>query len=93
MSVFKGAGVALITPFYEDKTVNYEALGRLIEFQIEEGTDALIVCGTTGEPATMTEEEKLSVIRFAVEKANGRIPVIAGTGGNCTENVVNFSKK
>lgn len=93
MSIFKGAGVALITPFNEDKTVNYDMLGKLIDMQIEGSTDALIVCGTTGEPATMTEEEKLSVIEFAVKRTAGRIPVIAGTGGNNTQTVVDFSKK
>lgn len=93
MSLFRGAGVALVTPFTEEKDVNYEELGRLIEYQIEGGSDAIIVCGTTGEPVTMTEEERLSVISYAVEKTAGRVPVIAGSGGNCTENVVSFSKK
>ena len=93
MALFKGAGVALITPFNEDLTVNYDMLGTLIERQIEGKTDAIIVCGTTGEPATMTEDEKLSVIKYTVEKAAGRIPVVAGTGGNSTQVVVDFSKK
>jgi 4-hydroxy-tetrahydrodipicolinate synthase len=93
MSLFRGAGVALVTPFTEEKDVNYEELGRLIEYQIEGGSDAIIVCGTTGEPVTMTEEERLSVISYTVEKVAGRVPVIAGSGGNCTENVVSFSKK
>lgn len=93
MALFKGAGVALITPFNEDLTVNYDMLGTLIERQIEGKTDAIIVCGTTGEPATMTEEEKLSVIKYTVEKVAGRIPVVAGTGGNSTQVVVDFSKK
>lgn len=93
MSLFRGAGVALVTPFTEDKDVNYEELGRLIEYQIKGGSDAIIVCGTTGEPVTMTEEERLSVISYTVEKTAGRVPVIAGSGGNCTENVVSFSKK
>ncbi|MDD7334863.1 MAG: 4-hydroxy-tetrahydrodipicolinate synthase [Lachnospiraceae bacterium] len=93
MTLFSGAGVALITPFHQDKSVNYEMLGRLIDRQIESGTDALIVCGTTGEPATMSEEERLSVIRYAVERTGGRIPVIAGTGGNSTERAAEFSKK
>ena len=93
MALFKGAGVALITPFNEDLTVNYDMLGTLIERQIEEKTDAVIVCGTTGEPATMTEDEKLSVIKYTVEKVAGRIPVVAGTGGNSTQVVVDFSKK
>ena len=93
MALFKGAGVALITPLNEDLTVNYDMLGTLIERQIEGKTDAIIVCGTTGEPATMTEEEKLSVIKYTVEKVAGRIPVVAGTGGNSTQVVVDFSKK
>ena len=92
MTLFSGAGVALITPFHQDKSVNYEMLGRLIDRQIESGTDALIVCGTTGEPATMSEEERLSVIRYAVERTGGRIPVIAGTGGNSTGHAAEFSK-
>lgn len=93
MSLFQGAGVALVTPFTEEKSVNYEELGRLIEYQIAGGIDAIIICGTTGEPVTMTEEERLSVISFTIEKVGKRVPVIAGTGGNCTENVVAFSKK
>ena len=93
MSLFRGAGVALVTPFTEEKDVNYEELGKLIEYQIEGGIDAIIVCGTTGEPVTMSEEERLSVIQYAVEKVAKRVPVIAGTGGNCTENVAVFSKK
>ena len=93
MSLFKGAGVALVTPFHEDKSVNYEELGRLLEYQIEGEIDAIIVCGTTGEPVTMTEEERLSVIEYTVKKVAHRVPVIAGSGGNCTENTVSFSKK
>lgn len=93
MSIFRGSGVALVTPFTEDKDVNFEELGRMIEFQITGGTDAIIVCGTTGEPVTMTEDERLSVISYTIEKVAKRIPVIVGTGGNCTENVVAFSKK
>lgn len=93
MSVFQGAGVAIVTPFTEDKQINYDELGRLIEYQIAGGIDAIVVCGTTGEPVTMTEEERLSVISYSIEKVDGRVPVIAGSGGNCTENVVAFSKK
>ena len=93
MSLFQGAGVALVTPFHEDQSVNYDELTRLLEFQIAGGTDAIIVCGTTGEPVTMTEEERLAVITHAVKIVDGRIPVIAGSGGNCTENVIRFSKK
>lgn len=93
MSLFQGAGVALVTPFTEEKDINYEELERLIEFQINGGIDAIIVCGTTGEPVTMTEEERLSVISYTIEKVGKRVPVIAGTGGNCTEQVVTFSKR
>ena len=93
MTLFKGAGVALITPFNEDETVNYDMLGTLIDRQIEGHTDAIIVCGTTGEPATMSEEEKLSVIDYTVKRVNHRIPVIAGSGGNSTRLVIDFSKK
>ena len=93
MAIFKGAGVALVTPFHEDESVNFEALEALIEMQIEGGTDAIIVCGTTGEPSTMTEEERVSVIRFVIEKVNKRVPVIAGTGCNNTRNTVAMSKE
>ncbi len=93
MTLFRGAGVALITPFNDDETVNYDMLGTLIDRQVEGGTDAIIVCGTTGEPATMSEEEKLSVIDFTVKRVNHRIPVIAGSGGNSTRVVIDFSKK
>ena len=93
MPLFKGAGVALVTPFCQDKSVNYDELERVIEYPLAGGTDAIIVCGTTGEPATMTEEERLSVIDFVVKKVNKRVPVIAGSGGNCTNIAVDFSKK
>ena len=92
MAIFKGAGVALVTPFHEDESVNYEALEALVEMQIAGHTDAIIVCGTTGEPSTMTEEERVSVIKFVVEKVNKRVPVIAGTGGNNTREAVAMSK-
>lgn len=92
MAIFKGAGVALVTPFREDESVDYEALEALLEMQIAGHTDAIIVCGTTGEPSTMTEEERISVIRFVVEKVNKRVPVIAGTGGNNTKAAVEMSK-
>ena len=91
-TMFTGSGVALITPFTEDG-VDYEAFGKLIDWQIEQGTDALIVCGTTGEPATMTWEERVEAIDFAVKRTAGRVPVFAGTGGNCTRVVIDFSKK
>ncbi len=93
MPLFKGAGVALVTPFRQDKSVNYDELASLIEYQLAGDTDAIIVCGTTGEPATMTEEERLSVIEFVTKQVEGRVPVIAGSGGNCTQMAVEFSKK
>lgn len=93
MSLFTGAGVALITPMKEDGSVNYEKLAEIIEFQIENGTDSIIICGTTGEAATLSEKEHMDVIRFCVEKTAGRIPVIAGTGSNCTETAVALSKE
>lgn len=84
-TIFKGAGVAIVTPMNDDQTVNYDELGKLIEFQIENGTDAIITCGTTGESATLTAQEHHDVIEYTVKKVNKRIPVIAGTGSNNTE--------
>ena len=89
--LFSGSGVALVTPF-TDEGVNFEVLSELIDFQLDNETDAIIVCGTTGEPSTMTDEEKRSVISFTVNRVDGRIPVIAGTGGNNTKSVIEFSK-
>jgi len=83
MSIFTGAGTALVTPF-NDTGINFAAFETLIEYQIENDIDALVVCGTTGEPSTMTKEEKLSAIEFVVKQASGRVPVIAGTGSNNT---------
>lgn len=93
MAIFKGAGVAIITPFHEDGTVNYEKLGELLEFQIANGTDAVIICGTTGEASTLTHEEHLECIRYTIDKVNKRIPVIAGTGSNCTETAIYLSQE
>lgn len=93
MAIFKGAGVAIVTPFTEDNHVNFQKLGELIDFQIENGTDAIIICGTTGESSTLTHEEHLECIRFAVEKTAKRVPVIAGTGSNSTETAVYLSKE
>lgn len=91
MAIFKGAGVAIVTPMYEDGAVNYDEFARLIDFQIENGTDAIIVCGTTGESSTLTHEEHLNVIRYCVEKVAGRVPVVAGSGSNCTETAIYLS--
>lgn len=91
MAVFTGAGVAIVTPFKDNGEVNYEKFAEMVEYQIENGTDAIIVCGTTGESSTLTHEEHLDVIRYCVEKVNGRIPVIAGTGSNCTETAIYLS--
>jgi len=88
--VFKGAGVAIITPF-NDKGVNYDKLGELIDFQIENGISAIIVCGTTGEASTMPDEEHISTVRFAVQMTAGRVPVIAGAGSNDTLHAVKLS--
>lgn len=93
MAIFTGAGVAIITPFKPDGEVNYEKFAEHIEFQIKNGTDAIIVCGTTGEASTLTHEEHLEVIRFCVKQTAGRVPVIAGTGSNCTDTAVYLSKE
>lgn len=91
-TLFKGSGVALVTPFNENG-INYEALSNLIEFQIQNGTDAIIIAGTTGEPATMTKEEKTELIRFAIEKINKRVPAIVGTGSFNTQSAIENSKE
>lgn len=90
-AIFTGAGIAIATPF-KNNQVDYEAYGKLIEFQIENGTDAIVSCGTTGEASTLTDDEHRECIRFAVEKAAGRVPVIAGTGSNDTEYSIELSK-
>lgn len=91
MAIFKGAGVAIVTPMKADGAVDFEQFGKLIDFQIENGTDAIIVCGTTGEASTLTHEEHLETIKYCVEKVAGRVPVVAGTGSNCTETAVYLS--
>ena len=93
MAVFTGAGVAIVAPFKANGEVNYEKFGELVEDQIAGGTDAVIVCGTTGESSTLTHEEHLEVIRYCIEKVAGRIPVVAGTGSNCTETAVYLSRE
>lgn len=91
MSIFTGAGVAIVTPMFEDGTVNYEEFAKLIEFQIANKTDAIIVCGTTGESSTLSHEEHLDVIKYCVETVAGRVPVVAGTGSNSTETAIYLS--
>lgn len=90
-SVFRGAATALITPFSDGK-LDYDSLERLIEYQISEGIDALLVCGTTGESATLTDKEKREIIRFSIDRVEGRVPLIAGTGSNNTASAVKLSK-
>lgn len=91
MSIFKGAGVAIVTPMKANGEINYEKFAELIEFQIANGTDAIIVCGTTGESSTLSHEEHLDAIKFCAEKVAHRIPVVAGTGSNSTETAVYLS--
>lgn len=93
MSFFKGAGVAIITPMHDDGSVNLEKLDEILEQQIAEGTDAIVICGTTGESATLTEEEHLATVKHCVQTVNGRIPVIAGTGSNSTATAVAMSRE
>ena len=91
MAIFKGAATALATPFYDNGEVNFDKLAELLDYQIDNGIDALVICGTTGEASTLSHEEHLAVIKFAIEKVNGRVPVIAGTGSNCTETAIYLS--
>ena len=93
MALFKGAGVALITPMHEDGSVNFDALKEIIEEQIDKGTDAIISVGTTGEAATLSVEEHVEVIAYTTKVVNHRIPLIAGTGSNCTESAVELSRQ
>lgn len=93
MAIFTGAGVAIVTPMKDNGEVNYEVFAESIEYQIANKTDAIIVCGTTGEASTLSHEEHLDVIRYCVEKVAGRIPVIAGTGSNCTETAIYLSQE
>ena len=93
MALFKGVGVAIVTPFKENYKVDYEKLGELIEFQISNKTDSIIICGTTGEASTLTHEEHLECVKYTVSKVNKRVPVIAGTGSNCTDTAIFLSKE
>ncbi len=92
MSIFTGAGVALVTPMHADGSVNFDKMKELIEFQIANDTDALIICGTTGEASTMSDEVQIECIRFAKEVAAGRVPVIAGAGSNCTAHCIELAQ-
>ena len=93
MAIFTGAGVALVTPFHEDGSVNYDKLDELIDYHCENGTDSIIICGTTGESSTLSEEEHMECIKFATERTKKRIPVIAGTGSNATYTTIDMSKE
>ncbi len=93
MSIFTGAGVALVTPFKEDLSVDYDQLEKFIDFQIDNGTDSIIICGTSGEASTMSHDEQIEVVSACVSHVNGRIPVIAGAGANCTDEALNLAKR
>ena len=93
MAIFKGTGVAIVTPMHEDGKVNYEKLEEILEDQIANSTDAIVICGTTGESSTLTHGEHLQTIKFTIDKVNKRVPVIAGTGSNCTETAIMMSKE
>ena len=93
MSIFRGAGVAIVTPMKEDGSINYESFGKLIEDQITNGTDAIIAVGTTGEAPTLDDDEHLEAIRYCIEKADGRVPVIAGTGSNNTAHAIMMTRE
>ena len=93
MAIFKGAGVAIVTPMYENGEVNYVKLEEILDFQINNSTDAIIICGTTGESSTLTHEEHLECIQYTVKHVNKRVPVIAGTGSNSTETAIYLSRE
>ncbi len=93
MAIFTGAGVAIVTPFHADGSINYDKLEELIDFHCNNGTDSIVICGTTGESATMTEQEHVDCIKKAVEFTRGRIPVVAGSGSNCTKTAIELSQE
>lgn len=93
MAIFKGSGVAIVTPFKADGSVNYDKLEELVNYHCDNGTDSIIICGTTGESATLSEEEHLECIKKTIEFAKGRIPVVAGTGSNSTQTAIELSKE
>lgn len=93
MSIFTGAGVALVTPFKEDLSVDYDQLEKFIDFQIDNGTDSIVICGTSGEASTMSHDEQIEVVSACVSHVNGRVPVITGAGANCTDEALNLAKR
>ena len=93
MAIFTGSGVALVTPFHEDESINYDKLDEMLDYHCTHGTDSIIICGTTGESSTLSEEEHMECIKFAIERVKGRIPVIAGTGSNSTYTTIQMSKE
>ena len=93
MSIFTGAGVALVTPFKEDLSVDYDQLEKFIDFQIDNGTDSIVICGTSGEASTMSHDEQIEVVSACVSHVNGRVPVIAGAGANCTDEALTLAKR
>ena len=93
MAIFTGAGVAIVTPFNEDGSINYDRLDELIEFHCAHKTDSIVICGTTGESATMTEEEHMQCVKFTIDRVHKRVPVIAGIGSNCTRTAIDMSKE
>ena len=94
MAVFKGSAVAIVTPFKrEDESINYEAFANFIDYQIDNGSDAIVVCGSTGEAATMSEQEHLDACKFCIEYVKGRVPVIGGTGSNRTQTAIDLSRE
>ena len=93
MAIFKGAGVAIVTPFKDNYEVDYDQLEKLIDYQIDNGTDSIVICGTTGESSTMSHEEHIEVIRACAAHVNKRVPVVAGTGSNCTDEAIYLTKE
>lgn len=93
MSIFTGSGVAVVTPFHADESVNYDKLDELLDYHCNHKTDSIIICGTTGESSTLSEEEHMDVVKFAIERVKGRVPVIAGTGSNSTFTTIQMSKE
>ena len=93
MAIFTGAGVGIVTPFNKDESINYDRLDELIDYHCNHGTDSIIICGTTGESATLTEAEHIECVKFTIDRVKGRLPVVAGTGSNCTRTAIEMSKE